>query len=221
MSDNWIKNIKSVVPKSLYSQYGEEAFIQFIFENIGTRSKHFVDIGANDGAFLSNTRALLDRHGWKGLMIDGAHENELVNKHFVTRENVLEILKKYNTPIEFDLLSLDIDGNDYHILEKILTKYKPRVIISEYNAEHPVDESKTIEYDPKFVFEANDYYGYTFLAGKKLAEKNGYKIIHQHSALNLFYLRCDELVDPNQEIKVEYSQHKWWGNPTNKKWKPI
>lgn len=217
MNDNWIKDLKNVIPKGNYSQYGEEAFIDFIFKNIGVKSKHFVDIGANDGVWFSNTRNLINL-GWKGLMIDGGHENELVKKHFVTKENIIDLLDLYNTPIEFDLLSLDIDGNDYWVLQEILSKYKPRVIISEYNAELPIGESKTIEYDPKFTFKSDIYYGYTFEAGKKLAEANGYKIIHQHGALNLFYIRLDELNEPSKEIYVKHEQHDWWKNKTNKKW---
>jgi hypothetical protein len=217
---SWIRNIAKVKPKSVYSQYGEDAFIEYIFANIGLKSKHFVDIGAHDGTFLSNTRALREK-GWTGLMVDGSHENEFVKKHFITVENVLDILDSYNTPIEFDLLSIDIDGNDFWVLQKILTKYKPRVIISEYNAEHDWSESKAIVYDPNFVFAENDYYGYTFRAGMKLADQNGYRVIHQHSALNLFYLRKDEIADPEMRIDVEYSKHKWWGNPTSKEWVTI
>lgn len=215
---NWVDYISRIRPESTYSQYGEEAFIQYIFQQIGEQSRHFVDIGAHNGLFLSNTRLLHDK-GWSGLMIDGSHENELVNKHFITRENVLDILAQYDTPIEFDLLSIDIDGNDYWILEKVLSKYKPRVIISEYNAEHPIEESKTIVYDPAFRFENNNYYGYTHAAGEKLAAKHGYKIIHQHSALNLFYVRSSEL--PEGEITVPKVQHTWWGNPTDKEWVTI
>lgn len=211
---NWIKELRKVNRKpNKYSQYGEECYLRHIFDNVGTTNKYFVDLGANDGLWLSNTR-LFKEKGWDGLLVDGK-QFEGVVQSFITKENILKTLKDNNVPKEFDLLSIDIDGNDYWILDKVLTKYSPRVIISEYNSEHT--DCKTIKYDPKFEFRANDYYGYTFKAGLKLAEKHGYIIIHQSSNLNLYYLRKD-LLPLGTEIHVESDYFKWWGNPTDKEW---
>ena len=120
-------------------------------------------------------------------------------------------------PFEFDLLSIDLDGNDYWILDRVLSGgYKPRVIISEYNSEHPMNECKTIEYDPNFVFQPNeDYYGYTYGAGLKLADKHGYTIIGQTSDLNLYYLRNDLLTEtPDYNVRV----YRHWGGHTTRNW---
>lgn len=215
VSDNWIDYIGGALKPVIYSQYGEEHYIRYILNQVGETNKHFVDIGANDGTYLSNTK-LLSEQGWNGLLIEGK-EFPLTKQHFVTKENILEILESYNTPIEFDLLSIDIDGNDYWVLQEILTKYKPRLIVSEYNAEHNPQESKAIEYNPDFVFKANDYYGYTLEAGKKLAAKCGYTIIFTNSCLNAYYLRND-LVPKGVEINPTNEQHAWWGNHSNEKW---
>ena len=40
------------------------------------------------------------------------------------------ILRKFNLPYDFDLLSIDVDGDDYHIF-KNLQHYRPRVVIIE------------------------------------------------------------------------------------------
>lgn len=215
---SWLQNIKKVTPGGQYSQYGEEAFLLYIFSHIGTLNQYYVDIGANDGKWLSNTRVFHDK-GWQGLMIDGAHENELVKKHFVTRENVTLLLRQYEVPEEFDLLSIDIDGIDFYVLNEILTHFRPRVIISEYNSELDPGRSVTIKYDPAFKFEGNLYYGYTMRAGEKLAETHGYKIIHQHTNLNLFYVRADLL--PDEVIHVPNRKFKWWGGKTDKQWEEI
>lgn len=206
---NWIKEIPRVKVWKKYSQYGEESYLDFIFKNIGTTNKFFIDLGAWDGQHLSNTKYFAEKK-WEGLLIDGKDFPNVKN-HFVTRENVLTVLKKYNTPTEPDLLSLDIDGNDYWILKKILSKFKPRVIISEYNSEHI--GSKTIKYNPDFVFWPCHYYGYTFDAGVKLADEFGYKVVFQNSSLNMYYVRKD-IVGEVEHI-ANPGIHKWWGKPDN------
>ena len=205
MSMNWISEIGDH-PMRKYSQYSEEGYLQFIFKNIGTTNKFLVDIGANNGTYLSNTKQFRNE-GWTGVLIDG-QEFPGIHKHFVTVENVNRLLRQYGTPEDFDLLSLDIDGNDYWVLNQILTQFKPRVIISEYNAEFV--DSRAIEYDPEFHFKATDYYGYTFEAGLKLAEKFGYKVVFQNANLNMYYIRKD--VVGNVEINVPHPHHVWWGH---------
>jgi len=217
---HWIHRIRGVENELIYqnkphvSQNGEEHYLDFIFQNIGVKYKFLVDIGANDGMFLSNTKLFREK-GWESILID-REDFPGIGQEFVTVETVLEILDRYKCPIEFDLLSLDIDGNDYWVLEKILSKYKPRVIISEYNSEHDPLESKAIEYDPFFVFKCDDYYGYTFSAGLKLAERFGYKVVYQNGDLNMYYLRKDEL--PNFRFTVNAVKKAWWGVHSEKKW---
>lgn len=209
----WIKEIKNQAQKIKYSQNGEEYLLKYIFENIGSTNKQFVDLGAWDGKHLSNTRIFTEM-GWKGLLVDGKEFPGVVQS-FITKENIFKTLIDHNVPLDFDLLSIDIDGNDYWILNEILQEFRPRVIVSEFNSEHPPTESKTIEYDPTFEFQPTDYYGYTFGAGQKLAEKFGYTIIWQQSNMNLFYLRND-LVIETPEYTVE--QHRHWNKVSNLKW---
>ena len=210
----WLANIHRQPQKIKYSQNGEEFILKYIFDNIGVTNKFFVDLGAWDGTHLSNTK-LFAEQGWKGLLVDGK-EFPGVYKSFITVENIIRTLALHHVPNDFDLLSLDIDGNDYWILEQVLSYYKPRVIVSEYNSEHDPYIAKTIKYDPKFVFFPNDYYGYTYGAGVKLAERFGYTIIHQQSNLNLFYLRNDLMPVEKPNVKVELYKH--WKTPGEGEW---
>jgi hypothetical protein len=209
----WIKEIKNQPRYPGFCQNGESDILKYIFNNIGLTNKFLVDIGAWDGTHLSNTKAFMDT-GWNGLLVD-AKDFPGVFHSFVTVENITEILTSNNVPKEFDLLSLDIDGNDYWILKKILQDYRPRVIVSEYNSEHPLSESKTIEYDPKFAFDATDYYGYTYGAGLKLAKEFGYTVVYQISDTNLFYLRNDIV---NEEPEFDVKQFRHWNKESLKQW---
>jgi hypothetical protein len=207
MSMSWIKDISNHHMKK-FSQYGEEGYLKFILKHIGTTNKFLVDLGANDGRYLSNTKIFRDE-GWDSVLIEGK-EFPGIHCHYITGDNVCELLEKYGTPNEFDLLSIDLDGQDYWILRKLLTKFKPRLIISEYNSEFT--DSRTIEYNLDFYFKATDYYGYTFDAGLKLAKEFGYRVIFQNANLNMYYLRQDLLEDPEMEINVPHPHHVWWGH---------
>lgn len=210
---NWIKNIKNQPQKIKYSQNGEEHVLKYIFDNIGTTNQFLVDLGAWDGIHISNTKIFRDK-GWRSILVD-AKDFPGIYKSFITVENITETLSKNNVPKDFDLLSIDLDGNDYWVLKEVLKHYSPRVIVSEFNSEHPLEESKAIEYDPKFIFKADDYYGYTYGAGLKLAKEFGYTIIFQSSNLNLYYLRND-LVTAEPDFNIEMFRH--WNKVSNKKW---
>lgn len=186
---SWVSQINNTEKWNKYSQCGEEAYIDFIISNLPNKGNHLVEIGAWDGYHLSNTRFLIER-GYTHLLIDGDNRgNEEVKEHFILENNILDILDKYNTPEEFDLLCIDIDGNDLYILEKILSKYKPSLIVAEYNPIFQPHESKIIAYDENHRWGDDDYYGFSFLAGIKMAVRNGYVCVHENDSLNMYFVR--------------------------------
>lgn len=199
---SWVSQIKSIDKWNKYSQCGEEAYIDFILKNLPNKGNHLVEIGAWDGFHLSNTRHLIER-GFTHLLIDGDNRgNEEVKEHFILENNILEILEKYDTPYWFDLLCIDIDGNDLYILEKILSKYKPSLIVAEYNPIFLPNESKVIAYDENHRWSDDDYYGFSFLAGTRMAEKYGYVCVHENDSLNMYFVRKEFLeVVPNITYK--------------------
>lgn len=207
----WIKDLNKVPQKVGYCQNGESNYLKFIFDRMGATNKFFVDLGAWDGIHLSNTK-IFSEMGWQGLLVDGK-DFPGVYKSFITKQNIIETLSIHNVPNDFDLLSIDIDGNDYWILDEVLTHYRPRVIISEFNSEHL--GAKTIKYDTDFTFPNCDYYGYTFDAGIKLADKHGYTVIFQNGNLNMYYLRNDLAMGASHISNPGY--HKWWGKKETEK----
>lgn len=213
---NGIKNVNCYMKR--YAQFGEEAIFDYIFSNIGTHNKFLVDFGASSlNLGLSNSKYLLE-NGWNGLLMDGKSDgNPLIKEEFITAENIVSVFQKYLTPKEFDLLSIDIDGNDVWVLEKILEGgYKPRVIINEFNGCIPVGVNKAIKYNPTHSWGENDYYGGSFQAFKVLLEKFDYTLVHQVATTNMIFIRGD--IVPQCDYGVTYSQNQYHAHSPNREW---
>jgi hypothetical protein len=217
--DTWIDKLKYIKPEKTYSQFGEESYLNSIMEKIGVTNKYFVDFGAGDGVKFSNTRLLKEKFGWSGLMMDGDnHGKDEVKKEFITAENICGLFEKYNVPVEFDLLSIDIDGNDFWVLKELLKKYRPRLIIAEFNGTIGRKESKVMMYNPSHTWNNDNYYGFSFKAGKKLAEETGYRIIFQNKDLNLYMVRREILNSREANVKVNYNPRQYHKHAPGKKW---
>ena len=184
----------SFIERKEYSQNGEDGIINAIFAMIGTTNKYYVEFGVENG-IECNTRYLFTHKGWNGLLMDGSNEGPAINLHkeFITAENIEQLFERHGVPKEFDLLSIDIDGNDYWIW-KAITKFSPRVVIMEYNAGFPWEESKTIPYSPEFVWDKTDYMGATLQALVKLGKEKGYTLVAtDKNGVNAFFVRDDVL----------------------------
>lgn len=171
--------------RRVYSQNGEDGILGYIFHRIRTTNKVFVEIGAGDG-LQCNTRFLRVR-GWQGIQID-AVGSALVKHHFADRENIEKILKNYNISKAFDLLSIDIDGNDYWIWQAI-THYRPRVVVIEYNAMMGSSSSVVMPYDSRHIWDGTEYFGASLAALVGLGRMKGYRLIGTDSqGVNAFFV---------------------------------
>ena len=177
-----------------FSQNGEDGMIAAIFAMIGTTNKYCVEFGVEDG-LECNCRYLLKHQGWTGLLMDGQEwpvENG-VKREFITAENIEELFAKYAVPQAFDLLSIDIDGNDYWVW-KAITHFRPRVVIMEYNANKGPDLSVTVPYNASFLWDKTDYQGASLRALENLGREKGYVLIGtDRCGVNAFFV-LQELV---------------------------
>lgn len=171
-----------------YSQWGEDGIIEKVFNIIGTTSKIAVELGANDGFYFSNTALLWSTQGWHGVLIEGNKNdfpalmrntqsfNCLPICAFIGIEentNLETILRKNNVPEQIDLLSIDIDGNDYYVFDSLKTLH-PRVIIVEYN---PTLPAALDLYQPYDAATTSQGFGCSVGALNRIAETKGYKLI--------------------------------------------
>lgn len=173
--------------KRYSSQNGEDGILEAIFAVIGTTNRFCVEFGVGDGR-VCNTRRLLER-GWTGLRMDPEDPpGEGIRREFVTAENIEGLFAKYGVPPVFDLLSVDVDGNDYW-LWKAIAAYRPRAVVVEYNATVPPSESRTIPYDPAFRWDGTDYFGASLRALEKLGREKGYVLVGCDSrGVNAFFV---------------------------------
>ena len=196
------RNIDSFGYK-VYSQNDEDGIINEIFKRIGTTDKTFVEFGVQDG-LESNCHFLLF-NGWRGLWIDGSEENikklkEYFKKPistqqltavnaFITVDNINELIGRNGFNGEIDLLSIDIDGNDYWIWQAIKC-IQPRVVVIEYNAKFPPPCEWIMEYNPNHVWDESDKYGASLKSLELLGDNLGYRLIGTNTCgVNAFFVR--------------------------------
>lgn len=197
-----------------YSDSGEDGIIEKLFELYGVTNKYYVEFGAEWGNCQNNTYSLRKHYGFNGLLMDSSYENESINlhKHFVTEDNVLELFVKYKVPFQFDLLSLDIDSHDFYVLNQILSKYSPRIMVCEYNATHLPDEDKVVlRNETNFI---GNYFGASILAFYNLGRKYKYSLVYSNKkGVNLFFVRDDILLSSKYTILNVNDVEKIYNTP--------
>jgi hypothetical protein len=168
------KESKSLIPfgGKIYSQNDEDGIIREIFNRIGTTNKIFVEFGIGSG-LENNTLALLF-DDWQGLWIDASsnsinnirtHFSEIIRNEtlrvveaFITASNINDLISASVPQNEIDLLSVDIDGNDYHVLRAI-TCIRPRVLVIEYNAKFAPPVMFCMDYAESHMWTGDDCFG--------------------------------------------------------------
>lgn len=204
----------------VFSQSDEDGIIAEIFRRIGTTNRIFVEFGAEVGQ-ENNSRHLLEQ-GWSGLWIEGNpdypgairayFENELAAgqlkliPEFVSVENINRFISSAGISGDIDLLSVDIDGNDYHVWNAI-SCIAPRLVVAEHNG-YPPPMDWVMPYDPEFRWDGKTgAYGSSLMANARLSAAKGYTLVATgiYSA-NGFYVRNDQLSDkfPNLGAPEDY-----------------
>lgn len=192
-----------------YSQNGEDGVIERLFEIFGVTNRYYVELGTESGEEC-NTRLLRER-GWSGLMIDCDHEDDAIQlrRELITAENVNDVFAKYDVPDHFDLLSIDIDGNDYWVWKALASRYRPRVVVIEFNAGVPVELPVVMPYDANYRWRGELNCGQSLGALKKVSVAKGYSLIFA-SPPNAFLVRRDLLPWWHRDVALAKTQPAGW-----------
>lgn len=182
---------------NITSEHGEDGIIAEIFRIIGPGQRWCVELGALNGVHGSNTWQLLKKQGWSGVLIEadrtqfqklqteyadvpGAHcVNAFVS--FEGEHALDQVFARTPLPREFDLFSLDIDGNEYHLWES-MQHYHPRVMLVEFNPSIPNDVMFVQPRDMQ-VFQ-----GSSLQALCELGKRKGYELV-ACTDVNAFFIR--------------------------------
>jgi len=200
--------------KNIYSQNGEDGIIEKILDKLKCADidKWCVEFGAWDGIHLSNTYNLIKNEQYSAVLIEGDKAKfKDLNKNipqkevikickfikFEGKDTLDGILKTTPIPMGFDLLSIDIDGCDYHIFDS-LEYYRPKIICIEFNPSVPNE----VEYVQPRDF--NVKRGASAKSIINLANKKGYDLVDV-TLCNIFLVRNDlsGLVTGGKTIRLE------------------
>lgn len=203
----------------VFSQWGEDGIIQHLTRNVAIANRTFIEFGVQDFS-ESNGRFLLMKDHWQGFVIDGSEANiaRLRSSYFYWRhplsskaafidlDNVESLLDESGFDRDLGILSVDVDGVDYHLLER-LRDWRARIVIVEYNAAFGGEHAITVPYDASFVRTkahwSNLYYGASLPAFHRLLDTRGYGLVGVNTVgNNAFFVRRDLLTDRLPEVSV-------------------
>jgi hypothetical protein len=203
----------------VFSQWGDDGIIDFLTNYLEISNNIFIEFGVENYT-ESNTRFLLMKSNWSGLVMDGSEKNiqairseEIYWKYnltpvnsFVTTENINAIIQANNFTGETGLLHIDIDGNDYWIW-KAIKVVNPIIVIIEYNSIFGYSHPWTIPYIADFirtqVHSSNLYYGTSLLSLCDLADEKGYYFIGCNSnGNNAYFIRKDKI----KQLKIKTAE---------------
>ena len=193
--------------KNIYSQNGEDGIIEELLKRLEISNGWVCEFGAWDGINLSNTFNLVEK-GFNAVFIEGdsdkykdllntveKHKNIIPLNAFVDHnytENSLDnLLKQTNIPIDFDVLSIDIDSYDYQVW-KSLQIYKPKIVIIEINSS--VNTNNGVH-----IHDSKNYQGTGFKPMFNLGIQKGYAFL-LHTG-NMFFIRRDLL----NKLNIHYN----------------
>ena len=189
----------------VYSQADEDGILHEIFRRIGEGQRTFLELGVGNG--LENNTLFLLIQGWNGIWIEGSDRKAAASKknlavqiaegrlqieqNFITAPTIDQKIASLTAGRDVDLLSIDLDGNDYYVLDAIRS-ISPRVIVAEYNSKFPPDVPWIIEYNESHRWDGTDYFGASLKSLELLLTKRGYALVGCNIVgTNAFFVRTD------------------------------
>ncbi len=216
----------NVFGRSVYSQFGEDGILEEIFRRLNVSNGICVEFGGYDGLTFSNTAHLILNHGWSGFFIELDRDmyNSIERNYIgypvsailgeVTPSNIEDYLNSFKLNRDFDLLSIDVDGNDYWIWKSIVS-FRPKVVVIECNGAFSWDEEWIMPLDLGHSWRGDAHYGASPLALANLAKEKGYVLVccEEQGANMIFVAKEWSQFLPT----CEFSRYTWrpprYGNP--------
>jgi len=214
-----VSDIQKVECK-VFSQHGEDGIINYLLVKLGIIRPNFIEIGVGDYT-EANTRFLYERFYPKGIIIDcekNLEEKIKRNINFwkgnllpieknINTENINKVISK-NCNFDVDLFSIDIDGIDYWIIDK-LDFSNIKIIVAEYNPIYGPDLEVTVpnleNFNRRDYHYSNLCYGMSLMALKNIMIKKNFYLVGTNSTRNNAFFVSEKFKQneyfPNIKIK--------------------
>jgi len=173
-----------------------------LLEKFPERNRWCVEFGAGADSHGSTTHRLIAGEGYSAVLIEGVKgKYQYLCKLYKDNPKVL-VLDKYVSfragdndcldrllaptpvPADLDFLSIDIDGNDYHVWNAI-TQYRPKLLMIEFNPTIPPEIKHVQPADPGINF------GNSLAALVDLGKSKDYELVCVIGVNALFVRRTD------------------------------
>jgi len=208
----------------VFSQWGEDGILQWLTRSIPDMQHSFVEIGV-ESYREANTRFLLTHDHYRGAIVDAGddhvrftrrrglawrHDLDVISA-FVTRDNVNELIGSTGLRGKIGLLSLDLDGVDYWVLDA-LEVVQPQVVVCEYNALFGSNAAVTVPYRADFdrlqAHHSGLYFGSSLPALHAVLDRRGYRLVGcTTSGVNAFWVHEDAHADvPTTSVASAFRQ---------------
>lgn len=212
----------------VYSQWGEDGILDYIFGKLEVIKPKIIEIGAgnfsecNSRFAAENLNASVVAIDGRSDLIENVSKSELNWKThllgiqaWVTPGNVNSLISKASTFMSgIDLLSLDLDGNDYWIIESAnLSSIK--IVLVEYNPLFGGEKALSVPEDESFDRTTKHfsrlYYGASLPAFVMALNKKGFKFIGTNRVGNNAFFISEEFSElipfrpnPNQNCYYDW-----------------
>jgi hypothetical protein len=194
--------------RKCYSQSDEDGITLEIVRRLGLSSGGiYGEFGVGNGT--ENNTLVLGALGWRGFWVGGeelAFDPAAVpakrfsyQKQWITLDNVAELARNGLQALEAsepDVLSLDLDGNDLYLVNRLLESgVVPKLFIVEYNAKFPPPIRFSVAYSPSHRWANDDYFGASLMSFVDVFARHGFGLIccNAASGSNAFFVKRDLL----------------------------
>jgi hypothetical protein len=143
---------------------------------------------------------------------------------FLTAENIVSVFGSAEVPPQFDLMVVDVDGNDYWLWSALADHYSPRVVVTEYNATFGPRTKWRMPYNPEHRYDETAYFGASLASFAQLARRHGYRLVGCESmGVNAFFVREEDARAAFDGLAACPSYHyvaphydAWFGHPVKR-----
>jgi hypothetical protein len=203
--------------RQVFSQSDEDGITMEVLKRIGVEKGTYGEYGVGDG--LENNTLVLAALGYRGFWCGkedlatpvSTNPNFMYQQGWITLENVVDLARRGMAHVgadELDVVSMDLDGNDYYFVEALLkADVTPKLFIVEINTVFAPPIEFKIEYDPGHEWRFDSYYGASLTSFWKLFSQHGYRLVccNGGTGVNAFFAR-QEFSDAFPDVPLELDE---------------